>query len=368
MNAMTQALRPLLTLIALLALSGCGQDEMLAPTVPVETQSELIMSPVCEEAVSHVNACTGAQTKVFAEKCDEADASSLIETPCEVISAAHDVEFDLKSDLGEERPFACLFFGLGCPVDRSCYEPLAGEALERVIELSSVESLGDEYDVRERIERISEIFRESKDPRGIFSIVYRLITNNAVESVEEGLYENSQWTRELIVAFAYRYLVNLHGHLTGGEVSPQWSKYYKIAQNCDVGHGRVLGVAIATHLMVDLPYALEDVSSVDRHEEDFVLFGEVSLRIFPQLISDMQTVYQADVSDLLNGFFLGEWVDSIYTKGTTTTFIYQTVRINAWRNSQNLRRFPRPVVRADINTGWGLAEVFLATLDAAGVL
>jgi hypothetical protein len=135
-----------------------------------------------------------------------------------------------------------------------------------------------------------------------------------------------------------------------------------------VGYGRTLGVAIATHLMVDLPYALDDVSSVAVHEEDFMLFGEVSLRIFPNLISDMREVYNTDVSDLLKGFFLGDWIDNFYTKGTATTFIYQTVRRNAWRNSQNLQRFPKAVVHADITTGWGLAEVFLATLDATGVL
>ncbi|MAD60490.1 MAG: hypothetical protein CMH49_03110 [Myxococcales bacterium] len=353
-------------LITLTLANGCGQAERVDTAKSLALSSEI--SSTCEAAVMHVSACTGSKMDIFSGECNESDAQTLADTPCEVITAAYEVELDLKSDTGDKRPFACLFFGLACPVDQSCYEPLSGSALERVIELSSTETLGDEYDVRERIEQIASIFRESKDPRGIFSIVYRLITNNAVASVEEGLYENAEWTQDLIVAFAYRYLVNLHGHLTGGEVSPQWSKYYKIAQNCEVGYGRTLGVAIATHLMVDLPYALDDVNSVDRHEEDFVLFGEVSLRIFPQLIIDMQAVYQTDVSNLLQGFFLGEWIDSVYTKGTATTFIYQTVRINAWRNSQNLLKFPRSVVHADIATVWGLAEVFLATLDAAGVL
>jgi hypothetical protein len=285
-----------------------------------------------------------------------------------VLVVASEVETDLKVDGGEERPFTCLLLGLGCPADQSCYEPLSREATERLIALSDVDTLGDEYDVRDRIERIAGLFTEERDPRGIFAIVYRLITNNAVASVEEGLYEHPQWTRELIVAFAHRYLVNLHGHFTGGEVSDQWKKYYKVAQDCNVGYGRTLGIAIATHLMVDLPYALDDVGSKEHHEEDFVLFGEVSLRIFPDLISDMGSVYQTDVSALLKGFFLGDWVDSVYTEGTATTFIYQTVRINAWRNSRNLLTFPAWMVHADITTSWGLAEVFLATLDATGAL
>lgn len=323
---------------------------------------------MCERASEHAMSCLGRPLAPLEKRCDPADAELFLETSCEVLLAASSVELDEKSDGEGGDGFMCQILGLGCPVDQSCYTSLSDEATQRVIELTDPSTLGDEYDVRARIESIAGIFREERDPRGIFSIVYRLITNNAVASVEEGLYEHPEWTRELIIAFARRYLENLHGHLTGGEVSPQWRKYYKIAQDCQVGYGRTLGVAIATHLMVDLPYALHDVNSQEIHEADFVLFGEVSLRIFPDLISDMSAVYQTDVSALLKGFFLGDWIDSIYTKGTATTFIYQTVRINAWRNSRNLLSFPTWMVRADINTGWGLAEVFLASLDATGAL
>ena len=202
----------------------------------------------------------------------------------------------------------------------------------------------------------------------MFSIVYRHITNNAVESVENGLYEDPAWTQQLITAFARRYLVNLHGHLTGGDVSGQWKKYYKLARNCNVGRGRVLGVAIATHLMVDLVYALHDVETVGAQKEDYMLFGEVSLWVFPNLVTDIQAVYGTDVSGLLKGFFFGDWVDGLTQQGTSTTFIYQSVRRNSWRNSQNLWIFPKWMVHADIAVGWGLAELSLAALDATGAL
>jgi hypothetical protein len=358
----------LLKFMCLITLScfviACG-DELTEASSQRVAEAE---SSDCAQAVAHVEACVGRQIESLGETCDPLDAELLLETSCEVLVAASEVEIDEKSDVADDRSFTCKMLGLGCPVDQSCYVKLSDESTRRVIELSDPNTLRDEYDVRQRIETIAGIFKEENDPRGIFAIVYRLITNNAVASVEEGLYEHPEWTRRLIVAFARRYLVNIHGHFTGGEVSTQWKKYYKIAQDCNVGYGRTLGVAIATHLMVDLPYALDDVESEEIHEEDFVLFGEVSLRIFPDLIADMQSVYETDVSALLKGFFLGDWIDSIYTEGTATTFIYQTVRINAWRNSRNLLKFPAWMVHSDINTSWGLAEVFLATLDATGTL
>ncbi len=130
----------------------------------------------------------------------------------------------------------------------------------------------------------------------------------------------------------------------------------------------MLGVAIATHLLVYLAYAVHDVEGVAKHEDDYMLFGEISLWVFPDLVADIHTVYGADVSGLLKGFFLGEWIDSVSKEGFATEFIYQTVRRNSWRNSQNLWYFPKWMVTADIKGGWGMAEVALAALDGAGAL
>ena len=135
-----------------------------------------------------------------------------------------------------------------------------------------------------------------------------------------------------------------------------------------MGRGRTLGVAIAVHLMVDLPYTLYTINSVPEQREDFVIFGDILLEVFPDLIRDVQADYDTDVSGLLNGFIIGEWVDSLTAPGTTTSFIYQGVRLKAWRDGQNLRKFPHWMVSSDIRTAWGMAEVTLATLDAQGAL
>jgi hypothetical protein len=236
------------------------------------------------------------------------------------------------------------------------------------VNLSEPESLKDPEDAQYRVNAIAQIFREEGDPRGLFATVYRLITNRAVESVDAGDYEYPEWARDLITEFARRYLRNLHGHLTGTEVTGQWDKYYSLAQDCRVGRGRTLGVAIAVHLMVDLPKTLYSIGSTPDQREDFVLFGDILLEIFPQLIIDVQADYDVDVTGLLKGFFLGEWVDSVTRDGRTTEFIYQGVRLNAWRGGQNYRHFPKAVVDLEIRAAWGLAEITLAKLDALGAL
>jgi len=294
--------------MTMLGCFGCDVEE----TAPGQDMGWGTPDFVCATAMAHVTKCTGLEVDLMEAGCDPDDAESLLETPCEVLETAARMTMDQKADNpnGPEISFACQWFGVGCPVDDSCFPTLSPESVQTLIVLSDPTTLVDEYDTRYRIQAISNIFEAEPDPIGMFSIVYRHITNNAVYSVEEGYYEHEQWTRDLITAFARRYLVNLHGHLTGGHVTHPWRKYYKLARDCSVGRGRVLGVAIATHLIVDLAYAVHDVKGIDKHEEDYMLFGEISLWVFPNLVEDIQEVYKTDVSGLLTGFFLGEWMGS----------------------------------------------------------
>jgi hypothetical protein len=49
-----------------------------------------------------------------------------------------------------------------------------------------------------------------------------------------------------------------------------------------------------------------------------------------------------------------------------TAFMYQAIRLQAWRDGQNLSTFPQALVTTDIRAAWGLAEMALAKLDIIG--
>ena len=341
-----------------LVLTACHMEAEI-----IDTSGQ--MTPTCEEAALHFEACTDTPVTALYTACDAEEAERILDTPCEVLSLAYAYDGDVKADKAEDGVYSltCRWFNIGCPPETGCLSTLSDEAKAQVIALSEPTSLTDPYDARARVEEIAYIFRDEGDPRGLFATVYRLITNRAVASVEEGDYEYEEWANALITEFARRYLTNLHGHLTGGEVTGQWEKYYGLAQDCNVGRARTLGVAIAVHLMVDLPYTLHKIGSQPEQREDFVLFGDILLQIFPQLIIDIQADYDTDVYPLLNGFLFGEWVDNVGGEGTMTAFLYQGVRLKAWRDGQNLNNFPEFLVRTEILASWGLAEKILAKLD-----
>ena len=354
-----QTITPPLTLIALaLGALGC---ESYTYTLD-ETEA------TCADAFSHVESCTGTFDPVFEANCETEDTKLILETPCELLIEASRALPGLKADGYQGSSFACRVFNIGCPESEASVPEVNLLERQALIALSEPDSVWSPEDVRFRVNSIASIFRESGDPRGLFATVYRLITNRALESVEAGDYAHPEWARDLITEFGRRYLANLHGHLTEGEVTGQWAKYYGLAQDAEVGRGRTLGVAIAVHLMVDLPYTLEMIGSTPEQREDFIRFGDILLEVFPDLITDVQADYDTDASGLLNGFFIGEWVDGVTSEGTMTAFLYQGVRMKAWRDGQNLRHFPEWLVAAEIRSAWGFAEITLATLDAQGAL
>ena len=51
-----------------------------------------------------------------------------------------------------------------------------------------------------------------------------------------------------------------------------------------------------------------------------------------------------------------------------TAFMYQAVRLKAWRDGQNYQHFPRGIVDTEVRLAWGVVEVLLAHLDAVEVL
>ena len=105
-----------------------------------------------------------------------------METPCEVMQSASSLPQPGKADGGSwnGESYSCYWFGIGCPVDDSCAPELSAESVERLIELSNPDTLQNEYDARYRVAAIADIFEAEPDPIGMFSIVYRHITNNAV--------------------------------------------------------------------------------------------------------------------------------------------------------------------------------------------
>ena len=238
----------------------------------------------------------------------------------------------------------------------------------QLVELTDPTTLKDMYDLRRRIRSLDKTFVEHKDPRGLFTSLYRVITDGAVDSVERGLYEDNAWAEKLTHRFGRRYLANLHGELTGGEKTGAWRAYYDQARNPDVSRERVTGMGAIVHLVADLPKALVETGVPQERRDDFMLFGDVLLKVYPEMVDAARKGHGVDMDPLFDLFKVGDAIDAVAGQGTATRLAYQGIRNKTWFAARGLNDLRRPAAQAEIDISWRGFDRILAGLDATDVL
>lgn len=223
-------------------------------------------------------------------------------------------------------------------------------------------------DVERRVDALAELFAACGDRRGLFPVVYRPITREAVAAIRAGEFADSAFAERLVVAFARRYLDAVHASLAGEVSLPGWTRFGELVDDPGVGPLRVAATGVAAHLLLDLPYALVAADAKDEHLADYERFGEVLVGVTGELVTDLETTYDVDAAPLFGGFFLGDWVDGVFGDDVTTTFVFQTVRRKAWRNRWLMQHGFGLVARAEMAASFATVDAAFAGLDATDVL
>ena len=248
-------------------------------------------------------------------------------------------------------------------------DKVTGAAADALLSLTQVTGAETLYSTYDRIDAIASIFESCEDTRGLFPTTYRHITARIIEAIEDGEIKDGDWGRGIVVDFAGRFLRNLRAELTGKTPSYVWDHYYALAGSDDVSRTRTVVVAMTAHLTLDLPYALVAVGTTEEHEDDYFVLGELMIEIVPDFVDDLRLYYDTDAEDLLDGFFLGEWVDGAFGEDTMITLNYQTVRTKAWNSRWLLEQWwGGPVADGEIYSAFWAIDGILASLDAAGAI
>lgn len=245
---------------------------------------------------------------------------------------------------------------------------ISSEAVEEMLVLTEMSDSEDIYSIYNRIDRIATLFEDCEDTWGLFPTTYRHITNRIIEAIENREIEDQEWGKAIVLDFASRYLWNLQQALRGEEPSYAWEQYYYLADNSEVSRTRAVVVAMIAHLTLDLPYSLEAIGSTEDHKDDYFVLGELMIEITPDFLDDLKYYYNTDAGPILNGFFLGEWVDGAFGQDTMVTFSYQTIRTKSWNNRWYLSIGAKWIAEGEIYTSFWAMDGILATLDASGAI
>ncbi|MEV6274837.1 DUF5995 family protein [Nocardia sp. NPDC051832] len=203
--------------------------------------------------------------------------------------------------------------------------PSSAEQAE-LIRLSDPATLRDLHDGQQRMERITQIFVDHNDRAGIFAVFYRNILRDANPLLDAGDFDDPAWARDVSAAFFHRYLENLHAHLTGGPVTPQWQRYYAMAADPAVSAGRVAGTGLDAHLLIDFPAAIAETHTTVANTRDFFAIGDSLIGTTSRITDELRTIYGAKLAEFFHLYFVGSAADLVIGEHQTTYVLFQGIR------------------------------------------
>src|SRR5262249_38984764 len=134
----------------------------------------------------------------------------------------------------------------------------------QLLALTDIRGLRDLCDARYRVAAIAGTFAQPADPRGVFPLIYRIGLDAFAAALDEGRLRDPEWVQTFEIAFASRYLDNLHRHLAKHKTTPQWAAVYSRIDDDTATITGTLAAALNAHLVSDLPEALH-ASDVRAH-------------------------------------------------------------------------------------------------------
>jgi len=181
--------------------------------------------------------------------------------------------------------------------------------LAELVRLSDLATLGDLHEGQRRMDRIADILTARRDRRGIFAVFYRNILHDANPLLDAGDFDDPQWARAVSAEFFRLYLQNLHGHLTGGAVTPGWHRYYALAADPVRSPGRVAAAGLDAHLLIDFPKAIAATATRVDHTRDVFTIGNSLIDTTSRITGELQAVYGAKLAGFFGLYFLGKGAD-----------------------------------------------------------
>ncbi|MFC6152445.1 DUF5995 family protein [Nocardioides yefusunii] len=219
----------------------------------------------------------------------------------------------------------------------ACAPTLSGAENSALLAAASPTGLSTISDVKQRLATVNSILAARGDARGTFPLVYEVIVDETIASLDAGIFTHRAWAEQLAVSFAAEYFRNLDAHLRGRTtlttLTTYWRDYYRLAADCTRSPGRIVGQGIINHLVDDLPRTLKAVGTTTGHRADYDLYGTALVTATPQIIETFQAHYDVDLSGLFQLYFVGNVVGS---QNVTTAF-FTSVRTLAWNNFTTLR-------------------------------
>ncbi len=144
------------------------------------------------------------------------------------------------------------------------------------------------------LDKVARHFKAQNNPMGLFTAVYRVVTQRVSDGIKQGLFKNPTAMERLDVGFGNRYFEALNCYFDGKPASKPWQVSFDAAQLPVMTDQHVFAAANA-HITFDLPIVLAEVfrgQDLNTIQDDFALMNQLFDDMYDQMNDNVGRIFK----------------------------------------------------------------------------
>lgn len=198
-------------------------------------------------------------------------------------------------------------------------------------------------DFRDRVTQLEDLLTERRDPRAIFAAMYRVLTEKAMRSMDDGFFDDPEWTARFAVSFGNLYRAAFLDYETGhaDRIPGAWRIAFDAVEDDRVTVFQHAILGIHAHINHDLAFTLAEITPPEEraeHLHDFLLTNRFLIGSVDDVEAILATAFDPELGEL--DAELGNLDERLLRA------LLSRCRMNAWRHSAFLDSSRTPAEQA----------------------
>ena len=144
------------------------------------------------------------------------------------------------------------------------------------------------------LDKVARHFRAQNNPMGLFTAVYRVVTQRVADGIKQGLFKNPYDMERLDVGFGNRYFEAINHYFDGKAATGPWQVSFDAARLPVITDQHIFAAANA-HITFDLPVVLAEVfrgQDLNSITSDFALMNQLFDDMFDQMNDNVGRIFR----------------------------------------------------------------------------
>jgi hypothetical protein len=144
------------------------------------------------------------------------------------------------------------------------------------------------------LDKLARFFKAQNNPLGLFTAVYRVVTQRVADGIKQGIFKNPEQMERLDVGFGNRYFEAINKYFDQQPATGPWQVSFDAAKLPAITNQHVFAAANA-HITFDLPIVLAEVfrgQDLAVVVDDFALMNKLFDDMYDQMNDNVGRIYR----------------------------------------------------------------------------